>query len=129
MVSVNHKNYFVFCRRQRKAPASTPNTPNAEPAAQENEGYESLDLHHYAALSNTNQVDGNSSGDYDDIMSSTPPVYDLPYADAPSADPGGFVALGRGSVTQYTTDEDGHEVYMEHGLPGAIGNPSVVTYE
>ncbi len=86
-------------------------------------------MHHYEAISNSNQVDGNLSGDYDDTMSPTPPVYDQPYAVVRSNDPGDFVALRPGSVTLYNTDGDGHEVYMEHGLPEAIGNPSMVTYE
>ncbi len=83
-------------------------------------------------------------------MCPTPPVYDQPYADGPSTDPGGFVSLGRGYVTNYNQVEDNLE-YMALGggsvfeydtvedapsvisenysVPGAIGNPVVVFYE
>ncbi len=68
--------------------------------------------------------------EYSDVKCPTPPVYDLPYADVPSADPGGFVSIGRGCVTQYEMNEGGtDETHFTYTLPGAIGNPCVELYQ
>ena len=48
---------------------------------------------------------------YDNAMNPIPAVYDQPYAIVASADPGGFMALGSGTVTHYNTEENNFENY------------------
>ncbi len=114
--------------------------PNGNQAGRANQGnqdpvYEELE-------------DMSNASVYADVESPNSPEYDIPYAEAPSADPGGFVAIGCGIVTQYGRIDDyiGAGVVLETGtvtlynteeenmsldydLPGAIGNPSVEIYQ
>ncbi len=94
---------------------------------------------------------------YDNAMNPIPAVYDQPYAVVASADPGGFVALGSGTVTHYNTEENNFEKYdpasnkpsgsvvlgkgsvtqynmdedgdMKYQPAAAIGHPDVVVYQ
>ncbi len=73
--------------------------------------------------------DANLTHEYENATSANPPIYDLPYAAVPSTDPGGFVAIGRGLVTEYNTDEDSFMNIGEHSSQVvAIGGASVVFF-
>lgn len=74
---------------------------------------------------NNNEDRGSISTIYDDVMAPPPLVYAEPYAGVPSADPEGFVALGRGYVTQYNNNDENQTNYSIT----ALGDPTVVAYQ